>query len=225
MQLVQDFDSPASPDQVWAALIDIERVTPCLPGARVAEALGDGVYNGSFTAKIGPTKTTMNGELRLTEVDENTRSATLIAEGKDNGGQSKAHATIGFTVSAVGQASRVHVDTQYTIGGRLARFGRGGLIEDVANKILADFSTNLQELLAHEHGVHDLGEPPPGDVADRPSGALEGGDQATNSQESERRTRNPRQDEPQSNLNIGAIVFGLLRDKFRRLFRRLFRWK
>ncbi|HEV2820020.1 MAG TPA: hypothetical protein VGW11_05890, partial [Solirubrobacteraceae bacterium] len=43
--------------------------------------------------------------------------------------------------------SRVWVETDYTITGRLARFGRGGMIEDVSKRLLTDFATCLQEPL------------------------------------------------------------------------------
>ncbi|MGE0216383.1 SRPBCC family protein [Mycolicibacterium sp.] len=240
MKLVQDFDSPASPDEVFAALIDIERVTPCLPGAQVAEALGDGVYKGSFTARIGPTKTTMNGELRLFDVDRDAKRATLRAEGKDKGGQSKAQATIVFTVSPEGGASRVHVDTDYTIGGKLARFGRGELIENVANKILQDFSANLQELFAGEAGTAGSGASPAGgqtsvppdaaaaqefdrDTADGVTVTVPDSDDDGSLLRRRRfasQARPPRRAGRQSNLNIGAILLGILRDKIKKLLRR-----
>ena len=40
--------------------------------------------------------------------------------------------------------TKVEVETDFTITGRLARFGRGGMIEDVSNRLLRDFSTCLQ---------------------------------------------------------------------------------
>ena len=39
------------------------------------------------------------------------------------------------------------VDTDFTITGRLARFGRGGMIEDISNRLLRDFANCLQAQL------------------------------------------------------------------------------
>ena len=44
MKLEQSFEVAAPIDEVWAALIDVERVAPCLPGAQITEAGEDGTY-------------------------------------------------------------------------------------------------------------------------------------------------------------------------------------
>ena len=36
--------------------------------------------------------------------------------------------------------TRVEVVTDYSITGRLARFGRGGMIEEIGNRLLTDFA-------------------------------------------------------------------------------------
>jgi hypothetical protein len=40
--------------------------------------------------------------------------------------------------------------TDFTITGRLASFGRGGMIKDISNRLLRDFATCLQQRLAAE---------------------------------------------------------------------------
>jgi uncharacterized protein len=41
----------------------------------------------------------------------------------------------------------VDVETDFTITGRLARFGRGGMMQDVSNRLLRDFSNCLQKTI------------------------------------------------------------------------------
>ena len=41
--------------------------------------------------------------------------------------------------------TKVDVETDFTITGRLARFGRGGMIEDISNRLMKDFADCLQE--------------------------------------------------------------------------------
>ena len=55
MKLEQSFEVAAPPARVWQALIDVERVAPCLPGAAVTGREEDGSYDGTFSVKIGPT--------------------------------------------------------------------------------------------------------------------------------------------------------------------------
>ena len=148
MKLDHSFEIAASMDAVWAALIDIEFVAPCLPGAEVADRDDDGSYRGTFTVKIGPTTAVYNGVLRIEDADAAAHTATLHARGTDKRGQGGATATIVNRLTAVDSATRVDATTDLTITGRLARFGRGGMIEDISNRMLRDFATCLQNKLA-----------------------------------------------------------------------------
>ena len=47
----------------------------------------------------------------------------------------------------------VDVVTDFTITGRLARFGRGGMIEDISKRMMRDFSQCLQATLAVRAGI------------------------------------------------------------------------
>ena len=149
MKLEQSFEVAAPLERVWAALIDVERVAPCLPGAAVTGRNDDGSYNGTFKVKIGPTSAAYTGKLAMEDVDESAHTATMDAQGTDKRGQGGAKATIVSTVADAGNgATRVEVVTDYHITGRLARFGRGGMIEDISNRLLGDFAKCLQTSLA-----------------------------------------------------------------------------
>jgi carbon monoxide dehydrogenase subunit G len=148
MQLEQSFDVDAPVDRVWQALIDVEHVAPCLPGAAVTGRNDDGSYNGTFTIKIGPTTAAYTGKLEMQDVDEQSHTATLHAQGTDKRGQGGANATIISKVSETDGKTRVEVDTDYHITGRLARFGRGGMIEDISERLLKEFAARLQSSLA-----------------------------------------------------------------------------
>ncbi len=154
MKLEQSFDVAAPLERVWEALIDVERVAPCLPGAAVTGRNDDGSYNGEFKVKIGPTSASYSGKLAMENVDEAGHTATMEAKGTDKRGQGGASATIVSTVSDAGNGStRVEVVTDYHITGKLARFGRGGMIEDISNRLLGDFAKCLQTSLAGDGGA------------------------------------------------------------------------
>jgi carbon monoxide dehydrogenase subunit G len=181
MKLEQSFDVDAPVDRVWLALIDVEHVAPCLPGAAVTGRNDDGSYNGTFTIKIGPTTASYTGKLEMQDVDELTHTATLRAQGTDKRGQGGANATIISKVSETDGKTRVEVDTDYHITGRLARFGRGGMIEDISERLLKEFAARLQSSLAGgaAAGGDAAGEgepateaPPPTDAAPPPPEAV-----------------------------------------------------
>jgi uncharacterized protein len=151
VKLEQSFEVSAPLEQVWSALIDVERVAPCLPGAAVTGRNDDGSYNGTFSVKIGPTSASYSGRLEMREVDAEAHRATMYANGSDKRGQGGATANIVSSVEPIGAGrTRVDVDTDYRITGRLARFGRGGMIEDISEKLLRQFASCLQTTLAAE---------------------------------------------------------------------------
>jgi carbon monoxide dehydrogenase subunit G len=153
MKLEQSFEVNAPLDRVWEALVDVERVAPCLPGAEVTGRNEDGSYDGSFKVKIGPTAAAYTGKLHMDQIDEGSHTATMHAQGTDRRGQGGAKATIVSSVSEAGSGTtRVNVVTDYHITGRLARFGRGGMIEEISNRLLGEFAKSLQQMLAGGDG-------------------------------------------------------------------------
>jgi uncharacterized protein len=154
VKLEQTFEVRAPVERVWQALIDVEQVAPCLPGAAVTGRNDDGSYNGTFSVKIGPTSASYSGKLVMEQVDEQAHTATMQAQGTDKRGQGGAKATIVSTVVPTDSGgAKVEVNTDYHITGRLARFGRGGMIEDISERLLREFAQRLAASLeAGEEG-------------------------------------------------------------------------
>jgi uncharacterized protein len=199
MKLEQSFEVDAPLETVWAALIDVQRVAPCLPGAELTDASEDGTYKGTFSVKIGPAKASYNGTMTMEEVDEAAHKVTMRASGTDKRGQGGAKALMQSTLTErEGGGTRVDVVTDMTITGRLASFSRGGMIQDVSNRLLGEFASCLQASLATE-------QPPPTSTEEAPAAQSE-----------------PPAPAPQAGKPISGIslFFGILRDRLRRLFRR-----
>jgi carbon monoxide dehydrogenase subunit G len=148
VKLEHSFEVAAPVDEVWSALNDLERVAPCLPGAAITSHDADGTYHGTFQVKLGPTTAAYRGTIRIESADESTHTATLKARGTDKRGQGGASATIVNRLTEQGGGTRVDAATEFSITGRLASFGRGGMMEDISNRLLRDFSTCLQSRLA-----------------------------------------------------------------------------
>ena len=145
MKLEQSFEVRAPLERVWETLIDVERVAPCLPGAEVTEAGEDGTYRGTFSVRLGPTTAAYRGELKIEELDESAHRVTMRADGQDKRGQGSAKATIVSTMQDAGDLTQVQVETDFTITGRLARFGRGGMLQDISNRLMKEFADCLQQ--------------------------------------------------------------------------------
>jgi carbon monoxide dehydrogenase subunit G len=168
MKLEQAFDVKAPVQTVWETLIDVERVAPCLPGAEITGS-ENGVYQGNFQVKIGPTTAAYRGQLEMESLDEAGRVATMKARGQDKRGQGSANATIVSKLSEIADGTHVEVVTDFTITGTLARFGRGGMMQDIANRLLRDFASCLEKRL----GADDTAAAPtaPAEAAAAPATA------------------------------------------------------
>jgi carbon-monoxide dehydrogenase medium subunit len=145
-KITQSFEVAAPPDHVWPGLVDVEEVAPCLPGAEVTE-VAPGSYNGTFRVKIGPTTAAYHGRLEFESVDDATRTLVMRASGQDTRGGGSATAQLVVHLAEVENGTRVDVETNYTITGKLARFGRSGMIEDVANVLMTEFAACLERRL------------------------------------------------------------------------------
>ena len=149
MKLEHSFEVAAPVDQVWATLNDLEQVAPCLPGAAITGHDEDGTYHGTFQVKLGPATASYRGTIRIQEADEAAHTATLAAKGSDKRGQGGASATIVNTLHTTDDGgTRVEAVTDFTITGRLASFGRGGMIKDISNRLLGEFAACLQQRLS-----------------------------------------------------------------------------
>lgn len=211
MKLEHSFDVKAPLERVWQALVDVERVAPCLPGAEITEAGDDGSYRGNFTVKLGPTTASYRGELAIEEIDEQAHRAVMRATGSDKRGQGSAKATIVNVMRQEGDLTKVEVETDFTITGRLARFGRGGMIQDVSNRLLRDFSECLQETI-------ESAEPAAGQAAAQPSAEQTPAENAQTAPAPTQAARPaPRQAKPVGGL---SLLFRVLVDRLKRLFGR-----
>ncbi|MEU4660072.1 SRPBCC family protein [Streptomyces sp. NPDC023723] len=154
MELHHEFTVPVPVDDAWRALLDIERVAPCMPGATVDEFDGK-TLTGSVKVKVGPVTLTYKGTAVFEEQDDAAHRMVLVAGGREARGQGTARATVTGTLSERDGGTAVSVRTDLTVTGRPAQFGRG-VIAEVGDRIIGRFATNLSELLAAPEG--DIGE-------------------------------------------------------------------
>jgi carbon monoxide dehydrogenase subunit G len=151
MELEHSFIIPVPPEQAWPALLDVERIAPCMPGATVDSVDGD-VIKGRIKVKVGPVALTYAGTARFVERDEQARSITLEASGKETRGAGTASATVRSSLEDEGGQTKVVVHTTMNVTGRPAQFGRGVMAE-VSGRIIERFATNLAALLASAPAV------------------------------------------------------------------------
>jgi len=82
MQFENQFSVNAPIADVWAVLLDVERVAPCLPGAKVIEQTGDDAYVVGMRVKVGPITMEYKGNVEIVEKDEAAHRAVLSGSGR-----------------------------------------------------------------------------------------------------------------------------------------------
>jgi aerobic carbon-monoxide dehydrogenase medium subunit len=144
----QSFELDAPLERVWSTFVAVEPLVPCLPGAELTGSSGD-TFEGNFRVKVGPASASYRGTVERESVDEDAHRLTLRATGQDRRGQGSASATIVLTLTArSGGGTHVDVHSSFTITGTLARFGRSGMIHDVADLLMRQFATCIEQRLA-----------------------------------------------------------------------------
>ena len=146
MDLNHEFIVNVPVNDAWVILTDLERIAPCLPGAQLTEVEGD-TYRGQVKVKVGPIVAQFKGQASFVSRDDIAHTASLKGEGRDTTGKGTASAIITAQLTSVTPTStKCSVVTNLTISGKVAQFGRGALA-DVSDKLLAQFSENLNQLI------------------------------------------------------------------------------
>jgi carbon monoxide dehydrogenase subunit G len=160
MQLENKFTIDAPIDKAWEALNTPETVAPCFPGATLTEYEGDS-FTGTVKVKLGPISLTYKGKGTYVSRDDANHKVVIEATGRDSRGNGTASATVTGTMQADGpDRTAVTMVTDMTITGRPAQFGRG-VISDVADKIIGQFSACVASKLAPETGGGAESSPSP----------------------------------------------------------------
>src|SRR5256885_1722342 len=77
MEIASSFVLPLPPDEAYRALLDIERVAPCVPGGELGPREGDDTYPAKMTVKLGPMRLVYTGTLRVAGHEDRSRRAVL----------------------------------------------------------------------------------------------------------------------------------------------------
>jgi carbon monoxide dehydrogenase subunit G len=147
MKIENSFEVAAPPEEAWALLMDVPRVIPCMPGARLTEAVDDDHWKATMAVKLGPIGLTFDTDVTREESDEDARRAVLSARAREVKGRGSARATIASTLAAANGGTHVDIVTDLALTGAVAQYGRG-MVQAVAGQLTASFASCLQAQLA-----------------------------------------------------------------------------
>ncbi|CAN5158976.1 SRPBCC family protein [soil metagenome] len=163
MKIANEFTVTAPIDQAWELFNDLEQVIPLMPGAQMTGQDCEDTL-GKVKIKVGPVTSEFNGKVRFIERDHQQYRAVIDAKGKESRGTGNAAATVTATLHDAGDRTRVTVDTDLKVVGKLAQFG-SGMLQQVSEKLLGQFVDSLEAKLAAENApaapVESAEEPTP----------------------------------------------------------------
>ena len=149
MEFDNSFEVPLPPAGAWDVLMDVKRVAPCMPGARLTEIVDERTFKGTVGVRLGPVALTFAGTAQFENIDAAARRARIKANGTDAKGRGGAMAIVDFAIQEAGSGSKVLVHTNLPLSGSVAQYGRGvGMIQDVANQLIKQFANSLKAELA-----------------------------------------------------------------------------
>ena len=204
MQLVNDFLLKAPRAAVWAALTDPATAVACMPGATLTQTLGEHAFKATVSLKVGPIKLQFAGEGELCNLSADGTYGEMRAKGSDSKGRGSFKTEMKFHVVAEGPQTRVKVETDLTLTGSVAQYGRGsGIVREVASQLTTDFTRNLEAKVLSD--AHDT-------PADQAAQEIISSDQDK---------RTPETKQPATSIDLPKLVL----TGFIRWFRSLFRNK
>lgn len=142
MELNNEFRVAVPAAKTWEVLTDVERVAPCLPGATLLSVDGD-EFTGAVKVKVGPITVSYKGVAAFQEKDAAAQRVVLKAEGKETRGNGNAAAIVTAQLKDEGDSTSVVINTDLTISGKAAQFGRG-VLADVASNLIGQFAKSLE---------------------------------------------------------------------------------
>ena len=142
MEIENEFDVPAPIDHVWAYLLDVERVAPCMPGAELTEVVDDHTWKGKVNMKLGPVSLAFAGTVTMQERDDQAKRIVLAAKGMEQKGKGAANASVTSWLEQGDGVTNVKMRADIHLTGTVAQLSRG-LLPEVSRKLTQQFADCL----------------------------------------------------------------------------------
>ena len=138
MAQLQEKFKVSDPDHAWGVVTDVNKVIPCVPGAKVLDAEGPEKAKAEIRVDMGSMAMTFSGPVEIVEQDDGSKRAVLKAQAKEAGGQSNAEGTATIQVAGDGGT----VDVTANVSGKAASMGEG-TVQAVLEQLVKQFTANL----------------------------------------------------------------------------------
>lgn len=141
VELDHSFSTGKPTDYNWDAILDLDRLIPCVQGGRVVERTSPTAAKAEIKVKMGAMSMTFAGTVEVVEQDDAARRALLKVKSREVGGQGHANADVAIDLNDGG--GTIHTAAQIT--GKAASMGEG-VVVSVLDGLIKDFTQRLGQI-------------------------------------------------------------------------------
>ena len=200
MQIENEFMVAAPLDQLWAYLLDVERIAPCMPGAELTETVDERTWKGKVNMKLGPVSLAFAGTVAMEERHDEEHRVVLHARGMEQKGKGAANAKVTSWLEPGDGETAVKMIADIQLTGAVAQLSRG-LLPEVSRKLTAQFAECLRTSMVEAEGIAAAARADDAPTAERPPLAA------------------PVRAKPISGIRLGlSAIWAAIARMFRRLF-------
>jgi carbon monoxide dehydrogenase subunit G len=141
IELDHPFSNGKPTDYNWDAILDLDRLIPCVEGGTVIERTAPDSAKAEILVKMGAMSMKFTGTVTVAERDDAAHRTVLRIKSREAGGQGYANANVTFELSDGG--SKIHTAAQIT--GKAASMGEG-VVVSVLDALVKDFTQRLESI-------------------------------------------------------------------------------
>ena len=139
MEITDTHNFAATPEEVWAVLMDPDAIKACLRGCRELRPIGDNRYHADISIGVGAVSGVFSATVTLSnQSPPNSYRISVDATGKPGFARGSADVLL----TPVTSGTDVEVKASAEVGGLIARVGQR-LVEGVARMTIAGFFSCL----------------------------------------------------------------------------------
>lgn len=128
----------SNPDHAWSIVSDLNKLVPCVPGARVVSADSPTSVKAEITVNMGSMGMKFTGPVTIESADAGSKTVKIKANTKEAGGQSNAAGDV--TISVGGSSGTINAVANVT--GKAGSMGEGTVVA-VLTQLVKQFSANV----------------------------------------------------------------------------------
>ena len=141
VELDHPFSTGKPIEDNWQAILDLDRLVPCVEGGSVLERTGPESVKAQIKVKMGAMSLTYAGTVAVIEQDPEQHRAVFQVKSRETKGQGHANADVTFSLSDGG--GTIHTAAQIT--GKAASMGEG-VMGSVLDALIRSFADNLASI-------------------------------------------------------------------------------